>query len=39
MEDVAAYADATPKERKKMRKANKAAMRDVLNEKESENGE
>lgn len=39
MEDVAAYADATPKERKKMREADKAEMRAVLNEKEGENGE
>ena len=34
MEEVAAYADATPKERKKMRKADKAALREVLGEKE-----
>lgn len=39
MDEVAAYADATPKERKKMRKADKAALREVLNEKDSENGE
>lgn len=39
MEEVAAYADATPKERKKIRKADKAALREVLNEKDSENGE
>lgn len=39
MDEVAAYADATPKERKKMRQESKAAMREVLNEKEEENGE
>lgn len=32
MEEVAAYADATPKERKKMRKADKSALHEVLNE-------
>lgn len=39
MEEVAAYADATPKERKKMRKANQEVLREVLKEKEGENGE
>lgn len=39
MEDVAAYAESSPKERKKMRKADKDAMREALNEKESKNGE
>lgn len=34
MEEVAAYADATPKERKKMRKANQEVLREVLKEKE-----
>lgn len=34
MEEVAAYADATPKERKKMRKADKSALREVLREKD-----
>lgn len=36
MEEVAAYADATPKERKKIRKADKEVLREVLNEKEGE---
>lgn len=39
MREVAAYADANPKERKKMRKESKERMREVLNEKEGENGE
>lgn len=30
MEDVAAYAEATPKERKKLREADRAAMREAL---------
>jgi len=32
MEEVAAYADAGPEERKKMREADKAAVREVLEE-------
>lgn len=36
MEDVAAYADATPKERKKMRDEWKDEARAALNEKEGE---
>lgn len=36
MEEVAAYAEASPKERKNMRKAGKEALREVLNEKEGE---
>lgn len=36
MEDVAAYADATPKERKKMREEWKDEARAALNEKEGE---
>lgn len=36
MEDVAAYADATPKERKKMREGWKDEAREVLKEKEGE---
>lgn len=39
MEDVAGYADATPKERKKMREEWKDEARAALNEKEGENGE
>lgn len=36
MEEVAAYAEASPKDRKKIRKANKVALREVLNEKEGQ---
>lgn len=36
MEDIAAYADATPKERKKMREEWKDEARAALNEKEGE---
>ncbi len=32
MSEVAAYADASPKERKKMREADREVMREVLNE-------
>lgn len=39
MEDVATYAEASPKKRKKMRKADKEILRNILKEKESENGE
>lgn len=39
MEDVAAYADATPKERKKMREQWKDEAREAMKEKEDEDGE
>lgn len=36
MDEVAAYADATPKERKKMRMANKEALRAAMREMDNE---